>query len=96
MAGAISFSLMLMAGFSLGMLFFGGLWLTVRALPKSRHPTMLALSSFWGRATMVIVGFILLPAGSWQKALICLAGFVVARIVLTRWLSRSTAEKGLV
>lgn len=96
MAGAILLSLILLAGFGLGVFFFGGLWLTVRALPKSRHPTMLALGSFWGRGAMVIAGFILLTAGSWQNALVCLVGFVVARILLARWISRPAVEKGLV
>lgn len=96
MAGAISLSLILLAGFGLGVLFYGGLWITVRALPNSRHPAMLALGSFWGRGAVVIAGFILLMAGSWQKAIVCLAGFVLARIVLARWIPRGAPGKGVV
>ena len=35
----LSFVLILLAGLGLGVVFYGGLWLTVRALPKSRHAT---------------------------------------------------------
>lgn len=88
MAGPITFPLILLTGFGLGILFYGGLWVTIRALPKSRHPAMLALGSFWGRSALVIAGFILTTARRWQNAIVCLAGFVLARIVLARWTRR--------
>jgi F1F0 ATPase subunit 2 len=95
MAPAISVPLLLLAGFGLGGLFYGGLWVTVRALPKSQHPAILALGSFWARGAVVIAGFILLTAGSWQNALVCLAGFVLARIVLARWIPHDATGKGV-
>lgn len=82
-AGAI---LILTAGFALGILFYGGLWLTIRALPKAKHATLLALASFWGRTVLVVGGLLLAMDTSWQKALICLAGFTVARLLLARWI----------
>lgn len=84
MPAPIQYFLVLLAGFCLGVVFYGGLWLTVRALPKSRHPAMLALGSLWGRTAVVLVGFVLTTAGHWRNAVVCLAGLVFARISL-RW-----------
>lgn len=96
MAGAIPIALIFLAGCSIGILFYGGLWLTVRALPKVRHPALLAFASFWGRTALVIVAFVLLSDASWQNALACLLGFVVARLAFVPWIPRYAAKKGLV
>jgi F1F0 ATPase subunit 2 len=85
MPATIAFLLILLAGFALGIVFYGGLWLTVRALPKSRHALLIALASFWGRTGLVVAGLLLAMDASWQRALICLLGFAIARIVLARW-----------
>jgi F1F0 ATPase subunit 2 len=95
MAGPVSWALILLAGFSLGIVFYGGLWATIRALPGSRHPVLLALGSFWGRSALVITGLILTTAGRWQNAVICLVGFLLARIALARWMPRAPAGKGV-
>jgi F1F0 ATPase subunit 2 len=76
----------LVAGFGLGLLFFGGLWFTVRALPKSRHPALLVLLSYWTRTALVVVGFVFLIAGRWQNAVLALIGFVLSRLVLAHWI----------
>ena len=86
MPGAVPFLLILIAGFALGIVFYGGLWLTVRALPTSRHAVLLSLLSFWGRTGLVVVGLLLAMDESWQKALICLAGFTGAKVMLARWI----------
>lgn len=97
MPAPLSFILILLAGFGLGILFYGGLWMTVRALPDSRHPTVLALGSFWGRTALVIAGFLFTTARRWQNAVVCLVGFVLARIVLGHWIPQhGTSGRGLV
>lgn len=83
----------LVAGFSLGMLFFGGLWLTVRALPRSRYPAALMLGSFWGRTALVVAGFIVVLGRRWQNALVCLVGFLIARLLLARSIPGRKATK---
>lgn len=89
--------LLLLAGLGLGLLFYGGLWLTVRALPNSRHPTALFLASFWGRNVLAIAGLILAMDSRWERAAICMVGFVLSRVVLGRWIPRNgAAGKGLV
>lgn len=83
-----TFILVLLGGFALGIVFYGGLWLTVRALPKSRNAALLALASFWGRTALVVGGLLLAMDASWQRALVCLIGFAAARILLSRWVPR--------
>lgn len=85
----ITFILILLAGLGLGFLFYGGLWLTVRALPKSRHPTALFLASFWGRNALAIAGLILAMDSRWERAVICMVGFALSRVVLGRWIPRN-------
>jgi F1F0 ATPase subunit 2 len=92
MTEPISLILVLVAGFGLGILFYGGLWMTVRALPASRHPTVLALGSFWGRTALVLAGFLFIAARRWQNAVVCLVGFILARIVLGHWIPQHGAN----
>src|SRR5579872_986266 len=84
MPSGFTFVLVLVGGFVLGIIFYGGLWLTVRALPTSRHAVLLALASFWGRTGLVIGALLLAMDTAWQRALICLVGFALARIVFSR------------
>ena len=88
MPGPLAFAFILLAGFGLGVVFYGGLWMTVRRLPKSRHAVLLALASFWGRTGLVVAGLLLAMDASWQKAATFLVGFVAARAALSRWVPR--------
>jgi F1F0 ATPase subunit 2 len=72
------------AGAILGLLFYGGLWMTVRALPVTRHPIALTLSSVTLRTAAVLSGLWLVAGGRWQNALACVAGFVIGRIAVSR------------
>jgi F1F0 ATPase subunit 2 len=85
MPGTITIIVGLLAGFGLGVVFFGGLWLTVRALPRSTKPTALMLGSFWARTILVVAGFAAAAAGNWQTLILCLLGFTLARFVLARY-----------
>jgi len=79
----MSVALALIAGVVLGVLFYGGLWLTIKRLTTTRHPVLLTLFSFWGRTVGTIAGFLLAMNGQWQNALMCLAGFVIGRLVVS-------------
>lgn len=72
-------------GLALGSFYFGSLWITVRQLPTAAYPARLFISSWLCRIVITLLGFYLVMDGQWQRALISLAGFVTARIVLTHF-----------
>ncbi len=74
-------------GILLGIFFYGGLWFTVRHLAASRHPVVLTLSSFWLRMLVVLAGFVFMTRGSWQDAVICLAGVLAGRIAVSKFVA---------
>jgi F1F0 ATPase subunit 2 len=75
-------------GIAIGLFFYGGLWVTVRALPTTRHPILLTLSSFWGRTAIGVSGFWAATNGRWQNAVAALAGFLAGRIVIWAFVDR--------
>jgi F1F0 ATPase subunit 2 len=70
-------------GIILGIFYFGSLWITVRQLPTTAYPVRLFIGSWLGRMVITLLGFYLVMNGQWQRVLICLAGFIAARIVMT-------------
>lgn len=81
-----SFVLSLLAGGMLGGAFYGGLWFTVRRLPVSRHPALLALASFWIRLALALIGFVFLMKQGWKYGLTALVGFTLARLAIAKFL----------
>ena len=67
------------AGLFLGTIFFGGLWFTVRKLVISKTPALWVLGSFFLRISITVLGFYYISSGSWQRLLISVAGFIIAR-----------------
>lgn len=83
----------LLLGGVLGLAFFGGLWYTVRNLPRARHPAVLALVSFVARLALAVGGFYLvLRLAAIAGVAGAVIGFVVVRVVLTRVLSRAQSS----
>lgn len=87
------------AGMGLGLFFYGGLWFTVRRLATSRRPALLLLGSFAMRLALTLPGFYLLlvgMAGQWPPIAAALAGFFLARLLLTCRPGPATpAQKGV-
>lgn len=79
------------AGMGIGAIFFGGLWWTVRRGVSSQRPALLFLGSMLLRMAIALSGFYFVSGGHWERLLLCLLGFVVARLVVT-WLTRSAGE----
>jgi F1F0 ATPase subunit 2 len=77
-------SLALFAGLSLGALFFGGLWWTVRRSLSAAHPSIWLFASLMLRMSATLVGFYLVGRGDWQRLAVSLVGFVLARAVVMR------------
>jgi F1F0 ATPase subunit 2 len=83
--------LALVAGLLLGMIFFGGLWWTVRKGVFSKSPGLWFLGSMLLRMSVVLAGFYFVGRGDWQRLVTCLLGFIIARFVVMR-LTRTSIE----
>ncbi|MDX9741291.1 MAG: ATP synthase subunit I [Gammaproteobacteria bacterium] len=82
MSGWMALVPAVIAGAGLGLIYFGGLWLTVRRLPGADRPTLLFGGSLVLRLSLTLAGFYLVMDGSWERMLACLGGFIVARQAL--------------
>ena len=71
-------------GVLLGVMFFGGLWWTVRKGVLSKRPAILFSGSLLLRTMIVLAGFYYVSGGRWERLLVCLFGFVMARLIVTR------------
>ncbi len=79
------------AGLVLGMIFFGGLWLTIRKGLTARQPAIWFFGSMLLRMGIALAGFYFVGRGDWRRLLACLLAFIIARFVVT-WLTRAPAE----
>ena len=79
------------AGLVLGAIFFGGLWWTVRKGVSFERPALWFFGSLLLRTSITLTGFYFASRGDWQRLLVCLLGFVMARLVATR-LTRVTEQ----
>ena len=80
------------AGLLIGSFFYGGLWWTVKKGMKSGYPALWFIGSLITRFAVTLLGFYLVSGNHWERMLMCLAGFVIARAVVTR-LTRVTEVK---
>ncbi len=71
-------------GMLLGLMYFGGLWLTVRRLTDVKHQAIWVLGSLAIRNVLAVIGFFPVVKQGWQYALICLAGVITVRFILVR------------
>jgi F1F0 ATPase subunit 2 len=82
MSDAGALLLAVLAGIGCGILFFGGLWWTIRLGLKSGAPAPWFLGSLLLRTLAVVTLFIWIGCGSWQLMLACLLGFFATRVTL--------------
>ena len=87
MTEALALILAWTAGGVLGGIFFGGLWWTVRRGVLAKQPAIWFLGSLLLRMSIVLTGFYFVADRHWERLLLCLFGFVMARLVVT-WLTR--------
>ena len=71
-------------GAVLGLIFFGGLWLTLRRLNQLRHPALWISVSMLGRTAITVIGFYWLFDGQIERLAAVLVGFL-----MTRWWLRT-------
>ena len=75
-------ALALVAGLVLGTVFFGGLWITVKKAVSAKIPALWIFGSFFFRISITMVGFYFVSSGNWKKLVVCVAGFIVARLLV--------------
>lgn len=92
MNNMVSLTLAGVAGGLLGLLFFGGLWWTLRRAIESPRPALWVGGSLLLRMGCVAAGFVFVTAGDWRKMLACLIGFWAARWLVIRLTKRLAAE----
>jgi F1F0 ATPase subunit 2 len=85
----LSLVLALVAGVLLGAVFFGGLWLTVRKGISSKRPVLWFFGSLLLRMSVTLAGFYFVSGGHWERLLVCLIGFVMARLIIKHLVSGS-------
>jgi len=88
-------------GGMLGVIFFAGLWLTVRTVNANQSTHWFLSYWFSGhlfivslllRMSIVLAGLYFVGNGDWKRLLICLFGFVIARFVVIRMTSLRRAR----
>ena len=76
------------AGALLGVIFFGGLWWTVRKGLSSTQPALWFFGSLLVRMSIALIGFYFVSGGHWERLVLCLHGFIMARVIVT-WLTKT-------
>ncbi|MEH6406093.1 MAG: ATP synthase subunit I [Leeuwenhoekiella sp.] len=80
-------------GAALGVLFFGGLWITVKKAVTAKIPALWFFGSFILRISITLSGFYLIGAKNWQRLILCLLGFMIARFVVLRVTKNQDAKQ---
>jgi F1F0 ATPase subunit 2 len=81
----------LAAGLLLGAFFFGGLWWTVIRGVSSQRPALWFFVSMLLRTSITLTGFYFVGGENWGRWLLCLLGFVLARLGV-KWLTRPPVQ----
>lgn len=82
----------LISGVILGMIFFGGLWFTVKKTLGTSYAALWILGSSLIRTVIVLTGFYFVAQGNWQRLLLAVSGFIAARF-LVMWFTRQPGQK---
>jgi F1F0 ATPase subunit 2 len=82
--GTLHILLAFFVGLGIGLFYFGGLWWTVTRLPNAQRPGLWTMGSFLVRTFVSLFGFYLVMDRRWERLLVSLLGFLIARAVLVR------------
>jgi F1F0 ATPase subunit 2 len=92
MSDTPALALAFLAGVLLGTFFFGGLWWTVQKGIVSERPALWFLGSLLLRTGLLLAGFYFVSQGHWSRLVASLLGFLIARLVVVKRLTRPPAE----
>jgi F1F0 ATPase subunit 2 len=68
----------------LGLIFFAGLWWTVKKIQTAAQPASWLIVSFVLRVAIVVGGVYWVSHGQWQRVLACTLGILCARFIVLR------------
>src|SRR5271165_2374896 len=88
----LALALASLAGALLGAFFFGGLWWTVQKGVTSPRPALWFLGSLMVRTGLILAGIYFVAQGHWSRLVMCLLGFLLARVIVVRRLTRAPIE----
>jgi F1F0 ATPase subunit 2 len=89
---ALTMVLAWVVGCLLGVIFFGGLWWTVRKSIAAKQPALWIFGSLLVRMSIVLAGFYLFSGSHLGRLFLCLLGFLTARLAVIR-LTRPSRER---
>ena len=73
-----------LAGILFGIVYFGGLWLTIQRMSQADRPILLLMSSFVIRLGLALVGFYLISNGRLELLAVSLIAFLLTRFYFIR------------
>lgn len=76
-----------LAGGAIGLMFYAGLWWTVKKGTCSTRPALWFSVSLLSRTTIALIGFYLVAGTHLNRLIFAMLGFVTARLVVS-WLGR--------
>lgn len=82
----------LLAGLLAGLVHFGGLWATLRTLPRLARPRLAFWASWLARTALALIGFRLALFLGTSCLFAAVAGFLAARTLLLHRLSLQEAR----
>ena len=81
-------------GIILGLLFFGGLYITIQKLETVKNPALIMILSFMVRMGVLVLAFYYIStSGGYKEVLFALAGVILTRFVLTFRMRGEKKEK---
>lgn len=82
----VTLTLMALIGAVLGAVYLAALWINVQQITRGRRPGALLAIGAAARITFLLGAFYLITGGNWQRLVACLVGFLLMRLIVTRWL----------
>jgi F1F0 ATPase subunit 2 len=77
-------------GVLLGLFYFGGLWMTLKYISRSKNPKSFMFLSFVVRVALVLVGFWVIVRLDRVAFILAFPAFLITRVILTRSLGRES------
>lgn len=86
-------TLAFVTGLLLGAFFFAGLWWTVQKGMTSEMPALWFVGSLLLRTGVIVAGFYVVAQNHWTRLVVCLLGFLVARVIVVKRLTRAPVDE---